>query len=277
MRVAAIQMNSGADVAENLELAERLLADAAADGVELAVLPENFAIMGHRGRDKVAHAEQPGSGPIQEFLATISLRHKMWVVAGSMPLASPEEHRVYGACPVYNANGEEVACYRKIHLFDVVLPDVGESYMESRSMYPGDEPICVDSPIGRIGLAICYDLRFPELFRRLVDDGATVFTLPAAFTQVTGEAHWHTLIRARAIENLAYVIAPGQYGEHADSRTTYGHSMIVDPWGRILAEQPSGNGFAAADIDASLPEKLRAEFPALANRRITSDNRVEHD
>jgi predicted amidohydrolase len=277
LRVAAIQMNSGADVAANLELAERLLAEAAADDVEFAVLPENFAIMGKRGRDKVAYAEAAGEGPIQTFLASMSLRHRMWIVAGSMPLASPEEHRVYGACPVYNANGEQIACYRKIHLFDVVLPDVGESYMESRSMYPGDDVVCVDSPIGRIGLAICYDLRFPELFRRFVDDGATVFTVPAAFTQVTGEAHWHTLLRARAIENLAYVIAPGQYGDHPDERTTYGHSIIVDPWGRILAEQPSGNGFAAADIDASLPDKLRAEFPVLANRRFSQHHGQEQD
>jgi nitrilase len=156
-------------------------------------------------------------------------------------------------------------------LFDVKLPDLDESYLESHSMYPGDDLVCVDSPIGRIGLAICYDVRFPELFRGLVDDGATVFTVPAAFTQVTGEAHWHTLLRARAIENLAYVIAPGQYGDHADERTTFGHSMIVDPWGRILAEQPSGNGFAAAEIDAGLPEKLRAEFPALANRRLSKN------
>ena len=269
MRVAAIQMNSGADVAANLALAGSLLADAAADGVELAVLPENFAIMGQDGRDKVAHAEVPGTGPIQDFLATTSRQHSMWIVAGSMPFASPEANRVYGACPVYDAAGTAVACYRKIHLFDVKLPDLDESYQESWSMYPGDDPVCIDTPIGRIGLAICYDMRFPELFRRLVDDGATVFTVPAAFTKVTGEAHWHTLLRARAIENLAYVIAPGQYGDHPDERTTYGHSIIVDPWGRVLAELPSGNGFVAADIDANLPAKLRSEFPALANRRIS--------
>jgi len=138
-------------------------------------------------------------------------------------------------------------------------------------MFPGDDLVCVDSPIGRIGLAICYDMRFPEMFRRLVDDGATVFTVPAAFTKVTGAAHWHTLLRARAIENLAYVIAPGQYGDHADDRTTYGHSIIIDPWGRVLAEQASGNSVVAADIDPDLPTKLRAEFPALANRRFLAD------
>ncbi len=271
MRVAAIQMNSGADVAANLELAGRLLTEAAADGVRLAVLPENCALMSRKGRDKSAHAESLGDGPIQNFLAATSQQLGMWIVAGSMPLVSPEAQRVFGACPVYDAVGEQQACYRKIHLFDVKLPDLEESYQESRSMFPGDDLVCVDSPIGRIGLAICYDMRFPEMFRRLVDDGATVFTVPAAFTKVTGAAHWHILLRARAIENLAYVIAPGQYGDHPDGRSTYGHSIIIDPWGRVLAEQASGNCFVAADIDPELPTELRAEFPALANRRLLAE------
>ncbi len=268
MRVAAIQMNSGGDVAANLRLTDQLLADAAADGCQLAVLPENFALMAAKAREKTSHAEQPGAGPIQEFLADAARRHDMWIIAGSMPLVSPEAKRVYGACPVYDAEGKEQACYRKIHLFDVKLPDREESYQESWSMYPGDDPVAVDTPIGRVGLTICYDVRFPELFRRLVDDGASVFTVPAAFTVVTGEAHWHTLMRARAIENLAYVIAPGQYGAHPDGRSTFGHSLICDPWGRILAEQAEGNCFVAADIDPDLPAKLRSEFPALANRRL---------
>lgn len=271
MRVAAVQMNSGPDVDANLKLAGRLLQEAADDKVQLAVLPENFSLMPIKGRDKSVHAESVGSGPIQDFLATASRQHGMWIVAGSMPLASPEPQRVFGACPVYDANGELQACYRKIHLFDVKLPDLDEAYQESWSMFPGDELVCVDAPIGRIGLAICYDMRFPEMFRKLVDDGATVFTVPAAFTKVTGGAHWHALLRARAIENLAYVIAPGQYGDHADDRTTYGHSIIIDPWGRILAEQASGNCVVVADIDPDLPTKLRAEFPALANRRILAD------
>ena len=176
--------------------------------------------------------------------------------------------RVYGACPVYDEHGDAQAIYNKIHLFDVDLVDKQESYRESRSMYPGDEIVTVDTPCGRVGLTICYDLRFPELFRQLVDKGATVFTVPAAFTATTGEAHWHTLLRCRAIENLAYVIAPGQYGEHPDRRSTYGHSLIIDPWGRVLAEAADGFGFIAADIDPLLPEKLRSEFPALANRRL---------
>lgn len=268
MRIAAIQMNSGADVAQNLELADRLLGDAAADGCRLAALPENFALMPLKSRDKAVHAEKPGNGPIQAFLADAAQRHKLWVVGGSMPMVSPEAERVYGACPVFDTDGIEQACYRKIHLFDVKLPDREEAYQESWSMYPGDEPVVVDTPIGKIGLTICFDVRFPEIYRRLVDDGATLFTVPAAFTRVTGQAHWHTLLRARAIENLAYVIAPGQYGEHPDNRSTYGHTMIIDPWGRVLAEKDEGNGHVAAEIDANMVAKLRSEFPVLENRRL---------
>ncbi len=268
MRVAAIQMNSQADVQGNLALADELLAGAAADGCKLAVLPENFALMPEKGRDKASYAEDEGEGPIQAFLAAAAERHGLWIVAGSMPLRSPEAERVYGGCPVYDADGVQQAVYRKIHLFDVKLPDHEESYQESWSMYPGDEPVTVATPAGRIGLTICYDVRFPELFRTLVDEGATFFTVPAAFTRVTGEAHWLTLLRARAIENLAYVVAPGQYGEHPDNRATYGHSVIIDPWGKVLAEQAEGNCFVAADIDPGLPAKLRSEFPALTNRRL---------
>lgn len=268
MRVGAIQMNSGASVAENLQRTDELLGRAAANRCQLAVLPENFALMAERAEEKALHAEQPGHGPIQEFLAEASRRHSLWIVAGSMPLVSPEAGRVYGGCPVFDAHGHAQACYRKIHLFDVKLPDRDESYQESFSMYPGDEPVAVTTPIGRVGLTICYDLRFPELFRRLVDDGASVFTVPAAFTTVTGEAHWHTLLRARAIENLAYVIAPGQYGTHPDGRSTFGHTLICDPWGRILAEQADGDGVVVADIDPDLPATMRKQFPALENRRI---------
>ena len=270
MRVAAIQMNSSADVGENLQLADKLIGEAVDDGCTMVVLPENFALMPVRGRDKAKAAEEPGDGPIQAFLSDVSERHGIWVIAGSMPLTSPEieAERVYGACPVYDAKGNTRAIYRKIHLFDVDLAESQESYRESRSMYPGDEVTTVDTPCGRVGLSICYDLRFPELFRQLVDAGAIMFTVPAAFTATTGEAHWHTLLRARAIENLAYVVAPGQYGEHADGCSTYGHSLIIDPWGQILAEAADGNCFVAADIDPDLPAKLRSEFPALANRRL---------
>ena len=268
MKVAAIQMNSGADVAANLHLAGQLLGEAAEAGCSLAVLPENFALMPQRGRDKAQHAEEPGSGPIQDFLADSARRHGMWLVGGSIPLVSPENERVFGASPVIDAGGATKAVYRKIHLFDVDLPDSEESYRESHSMFPGDEPVAVESPIGIIGVTICYDLRFPELYRRLVDQGSSVFTVPAAFTAVTGKAHWHTLLRARAIENLSYVIAPGQFGEHPDNRETFGHSLIVDPWGRILAEQAAGNCAVVAEIDPDEPGKLRRSFPALANRQL---------
>jgi len=261
-------MNSQSDVQGNLTLADELLSGAAADGCKLAVLPENFALMPEKGRDKARHAEEEGDGPIQAFLSDAARRHGLWIVAGSMPLRSPEAERVYGGCPVYDTDGVQQAVYRKIHLFDVKLPDREESYQESWSMYPGDEPVTVATPAGRIGLTICYDVRFPELYRTLVDDGATFFTVPAAFTKVTGEAHWLTLLRARAIENLAYVVAPGQYGEHPDNRATYGHSVIINPWGEVLAEQAEGNCCVAADIDPDLPAKLRSEFPAPTNRRL---------
>ena len=271
MRVAAIQMNSGPDVSANLELADTLLGEAAADGCELTVLPENFALMPERGKDKARHAEDAGDGPIQAFLSRTAAKHGLWIIGGSMPLVSPaiDDGRVYGACPVFDARGRQQALYRKVHLFDVDLVDKQESYRESNSMYPGNDVIAVDTPAGRVGLTICYDLRFPEMFRKLVDDGATMFTVPAAFTATTGKAHWHTLLRARAIENLAYVIAPGQYGLHPDNRSTFGHSLICDPWGRILAEQAEGDCVVAADIDPHLPARLRSEFPALANRRLS--------
>ena len=268
MRVAAIQMNSGADVSRNLELAGELLGEAARQGCCLAALPENFALMPERGRDKVDHAEHPGKGPIQEFLAATAEELGLWIVAGSMPLVSPERDRVYGGCLVVDDTGHTRAIYRKIHLFDVDLPDREESYRESHSMYPGDDPVSVDTPIGRLGLTICYDLRFPELFRTLVDGGATVFTVPAAFTATTGKAHWHTLLRARAIENLSHIIAPGQVGRHPDDRETYGHSLIVDPWGRVLAEQAAGNCALIAAIDPDEASAVRERFPALANRRL---------
>ncbi|MDH3747065.1 MAG: carbon-nitrogen hydrolase family protein [Gammaproteobacteria bacterium] len=267
-RTAAIQMNSGSDVSANLALADRLLSDAAADGCTLAVLPENFALMPTHARDKANHAEWPGDGPIQTFLADAAKRHGLWIIGGSIPLTSPDEKRVYGACVVINSDGDASAIYRKIHLFDVDLPDCDESYRESNSMYPGNETAVVDTPIGVIGLTICYDVRFPELFRALVDQGATVFTVPAAFTVVTGTAHWHTLLRARAIENLAWVIAAAQFGTHADGRQTFGHSLICDPWGRILTERADGNAVVAAEIDTEAPLHLRQEFPALMNRRL---------
>lgn len=267
-QAAAIQMNSGDDVAANLELADRLLGESADRGAELAVLPENFALMPRRAREKTGIAEVPGNGPIQEFLADAAQRHGLWIVAGSMPLKSPDAERTFGACLVVDASGRRRDIYRKIHLFDVDLADSEESYRESRSMYPGDEPVIVKTPFGMLGLTICYDLRFPELFRYLVDQGATIFSVPSAFTETTGRAHWHTLLRARAVENLAWVIAPGQAGTHPDGRSTFGHSLIADPWGKVVAEVDEGNGVAIAEIDPERVDRLRREFPALDNRRL---------
>jgi nitrilase len=267
-RAAAIQMNSGADVQQNLQTIDGLLEDAASRGVAIAFLPENLAIMGVRDEDKLQHAENPGSGPIQEFLADAARRHKLWVVAGSLPLRSPQEGKCYGASIVYDSNGEASPIYRKIHLFDVDLPGRDERYRESDTMDFGSDHVVVRSPLGQLGLSICYDLRFPEHYRHLVDDGATVFSIPAAFTAATGKAHWHSLLRARAIENLAYVIAAGQHGSHPSGRTTFGHSVIIDPWGQVIAELESGDGVVDAEIDTALPGKLRAEFPVLEHRRI---------
>ncbi|MEM1175104.1 MAG: carbon-nitrogen hydrolase family protein [Pseudomonadota bacterium] len=268
VRVAAVQLNSQDDVESNLARIGELLQRASDDGVRIAVLPENFALMPRRGRDKTAIAEDEGEGPIQQFLADRAKSLGVWIVGGSLPLRSPDEQRVYGASVVVDDNGETRAVYRKIHLFDVDLGGSGESYRESHSMYPGDDPVCVDTPAGRLGLTICYDLRFPELFRRLLEDGAQWFTVPAAFTQTTGAAHWHVLLRARAVENLAWVVAPGQTGLHPDERRTYGHSLICDPWGQVLAECDGAEGFVAANIDPGAQTKLRREFPALTNRRL---------
>ncbi len=270
-RIAALQMSSGSDVEANLARADELIAEAAEDGCALVVLPENFALMPERARDKAKYAERPGAGPIQDFLSDAAQRYDVWIVAGSMPLASPESERVYGACPVYAPDGTNRGIYRKIHLFDVDLPDGGESYRESHSMFPGDEPLTVDTAIGTVGLTICYDLRFPELYRHLVDEGATIFTVPAAFTRITGEAHWRTLLRARAIENLAWVIAAGQVGSHPDNRETWGHSMIVDPWGKVVAEQADGEGVIAADFNPDIVDGLRRKMPALDNRRLRQE------
>lgn len=266
VRVAAVQMHSGDNLNQNLELAGRLLAESAADGCVLAVLPENFPLMGTHGKDKLEYAEELGAGPIQEFLARMASENHLWIVSGSIPLRSSRVNRCYGATLVVDAEGATKSCYRKIHLFDVELPGHDESYRESASLTAGEDLIVQDTPVGCLGLSICYDLRFPELYRKLTEMGATVLSVPAAFTFVTGQAHWHTLLRARAIENLAYVIAPGQFGQHSDGRTTYGHSLIVDPWGRIVAEAAEGNCVITADLDPGLPKKLRQEFPTLDHR-----------
>lgn len=266
--VAAIQMCSGNDKWRNLATVDALLKAAAAENCRLAVLPENFAFVGAADHDKLAHAEVEGAGPIQEYLHDAARRYRLWIVAGSLPLQSDQPDRCFGASMAFDEHGELRGCYRKMHLFDVDLPDRKGRYRESASMAHGGQPVAVDTVVGRLGLSICYDVRFPELYRRLTDDGAVTFSIPAAFTSVTGAAHWHVLLRARAIENLAYVIAPGQFGQHPNGRNTYGHSLIVDPWGKVLAEQTSGEGVIMAALDTTLPARLREEFPALRHRRL---------
>ena len=267
-KVAAVQMSSGDSVDDNLRRAGQLLADAGAQGCVMAVLPENFAFMGRRDQDKVAIAESDGDGRIQAFLADAARRHSMWIVGGSLPLAADRASLVYGACYVFDGAGEARACYRKIHLFDVNLPDSAESYRESASMDRGREVVTTDTPVGRLGLTICYDVRFPELYRRLVEAGATIHSVAAAFTRATGAAHWEALLRARAIENLCYVIAAAQHGRHPNGRETWGHSMVIDPWGRVLAEKDAGDGLVIAEIDPILPNRMRRSFPVLEHRRL---------
>jgi len=266
---AAIQLNSAADRDANLRLAARLLAEAAAAGAVLAVLPENFAYMGAHEADKLALAEPDGNGPIQDFLASTAAALKLWIVAGTVPLAvSGDAGRVWPASLVYAADGRRVARYDKIHLFDVEIPG-GERYRESATIVAGaPNPQVIDTPIGRLGLSVCYDLRFPELFRAQMVAGAEVLCVPAAFTWKTGAAHWEVLLRARAIENQCYVIAPGQHGTHASGRQTWGHSMIIDPWGERLACLDSGDGAVVAGIDPGRLRAVRESFPVLQHRRL---------
>lgn len=266
MKAAALQMTSGPDVPANLAQARLLLEEARAADAVLAVLPENFAFMGMHDADKRAVGEAEGSGPIQDFLAETAQHLKLWVIAGTVPLRIAGDARVAAASLVYDAAGACVARYDKIHLFDVEIPERAESYRESANMAPGKTPRVIDTPIGRVGLAVCYDVRFPELFRDLGAQGAQVFVLPSAFTAPTGRAHWETLLRARAIENLCYMIAPAQSGFHPNGRETFGDSMIVDHWGRILARLPRGRGCVSAEIDLGRQAEVRKSFPALLHR-----------
>jgi len=268
--VAVIQMTSSPDVEANLASARGLLERAHEQGAVLAALPENFPIMGRKETDKVAVAEIPGEGPIQAFLGHCARELGMWIVGGTLPIKSEElPGRVAAASLVFDERGRCLARYDKIHLFDVDIPGREERYRESATVAPGAEPIVVATPIGRLGLAVCYDVRFPELFRLLQVQGAEVFSLPSAFTAPTGRAHWELLIRARAVENLCYVLAPAQSGTHPNGRETYGDSMIVDPWGHVLARVAEpGPGLAVADVDRTLQQELRGRFPALSHRRF---------
>lgn len=267
--VAALQMCSGPELEANLAQAARLIEQAAARGAALAVLPENFALMGRQERDKLAVAEADAGGPIQDFLAQQARRHGIWVVGGTIGLRGDDPERVRAACLLYSDRGERVARYDKIHLFDVAVSE-REAYRESATLEPGGVPVIADTPFGRLGLAVCYDLRFPELFRALAGQNMDLLALPAAFTATTGAAHWDVLVRARAIENLCYVVASGQGGVHANGRATYGHSMVVDPWGVVLAELDDQPGVAAAAFDPDRMAMLRRQFPVLEHRRLLS-------
>ena len=264
--VAAVQMCSGEERDANLATAGRLLQEAAGQGARVAVLPENFSLMAQRDADRRALAETDGSGAVQDFLAQTAARLKLWIIAGSVPIANGPGERISQSCLVYAADGTRAARYDKIHLFDVELPDRAESYRESAHMAPGSEVVTVDTPAGKLGLSICYDLRFPELYRRLQAAGAQWLVVPAAFTAPTGEAHWEPLLRARAIENLCHVVASAQYGVHANGRRTWGHSLIVDFWGRIQAGLADGEGVITAPIDLAAQAEARRKFPALSHR-----------
>ena len=265
-RIAAIQMTSAPEVGVNLREADRLVAQAAAAGARLAVLPENFAIMARNSAERLAAAEADGAGPIQEFLAATARANRLWLVGGTIPLRTKSE-KVRATCLLYDERGERVARYDKMHLFDVQLGN-GERHFESNAFEAGDTPVVVDTPAGRLGLSVCYDIRFPELYRRLVDGGAEIFSIPSAFTAYTGRAHWETLVRARAIENLCFVIAAAQTGRHPNGRETHGDTMIVNPWGEILARRAHEPGVVVADCDLAAMRAFRSQLPSIEHRRI---------
>lgn len=263
-KVAAIQMASGPNVSGNLGEARRLIAKAVEQGARLIVLPEFFAIMGMNDTDKVKVREQVGQGQIQDFLSETARHFKIWLIGGSIPLAASTPDKVMNSCLVYDERGEKVARYDKIHLFNLELGN--ETYHEAKTIEPGNQVVVVDSPFGRIGLAICYDLRFPELFRAMKN--VDIIVLPSAFTDTTGKMHWEILVRARAVENLAYVIASAQGGYHVNGRETHGNSMVVDPWGRVLDRLPRGSGVVVAEVNPAYQASLRASLPALSHRTL---------
>ena len=268
MRVAACQMVSGMSLASNLHAAEQLLVQASQAGAELAVLPENFCLLGLSETDKLGIAESPGSGAIQDFLKRCAVQYKLWLVAGTVPFVSPEAGKVYNTALAWSPLGQCAARYDKIHLFK--FDNGSEHYDESRVITPGNTPVTFDLPskdghTWRVGLSICYDLRFPELFRAL---NADLLLVPSAFAHTTGKAHWEVLLRARAIENLAYVLAAAQGGAHENQRRTWGQSMVVDAWGRVLGQQTEGPGVVLANIDKAMLTSQRLHLPALGHRLL---------
>lgn len=267
MRVAVVQMSSQANVDQNLARAAELVSRAADLGAELVALPENFAFMGESDADKRALAEELPGGPIGKRVADLARDKGIFVVAGGMPEKSGEPERPFNTSALFAPNGALLARYRKLHLFDVALPD-GTTLRESSACQPGDEVVVVDVRGRPLGMTICYDVRFPELYRKLVTAGARMVTVPAAFTLTTGKDHWLTLLRARAIEDQVFVLAPAQTGKHPRGRQTYGKSSIVDPWGDVLAQCGEGEGVAVATLDFDYQDRVRAALPALAHRRL---------
>ena len=263
-RVAAVQMASGPKVEGNLEEAARLIELAVAQGAKLVALPEYFPIMGMHETDKVKVREEPGRGPIQEFLADTAKKHAIWLIGGSLPLVASVPDKVRNSCLVFDPRGERVARYDKIHLFGFEMGT--ESYSEPRTIEAGKDVVTFETPFGRVGLSICYDLRFPELYRAM--KAVDLIVVPSAFTETTGKAHWEVLLRARAIENLAYVLAPAQGGYHVNGRETHGDTMLVDPWGTIVDRLHRGSGVVVGDIDPEHTRRLRASLPALSHRTI---------
>jgi predicted amidohydrolase len=266
MKIAALQMVSAPSVERNLESARRLIGEAASAGARLVALPEYFCFMGRSDRDKLAVAEAPGSGPIQHALAEAARAHGVWLIGGTLPLHSREPERVLNANCVYAPDGSLAARYDKMHLFRY---DNGrERYDEGRVLLAGAEPVAFDAAGLRVGLSVCYDLRFPELYRALMEPPCDLLSVPSAFTHTTGLAHWELLLRARAVENQCYVIAPAQGGVHENGRRTYGHSMVVDPWGDVLGVLPEGEGVVLADVDRERIAAVRKQLPALEHRRL---------
>ncbi|CAM3327274.1 carbon-nitrogen hydrolase family protein [Cupriavidus taiwanensis] len=264
-RVAAVQTVTGTSLDANLARAEARIAEAAAGGAELVLLPEYFCIMGRAESDKVAVREHDGDGPVQQFLADTARRHGIWLVGGTLPMWCDDPQRVYNTSLAFNPRGERIARYDKIHLFGFTRGT--ESYDESRTILAGRTPVSFDAPCGRVAMSVCYDLRFPELYRGLAADGGTsLILMPAAFTYTTGQAHWEILLRARAIENQCYVLAAAQGGKHENGRRTWGHSMLVDPWGEVLAMLPEGEGVVGGVIDPARLEEVRQNLPALRHR-----------
>jgi nitrilase len=264
VKVAAIQMVSTPQVEENLAAAGRMIARAAQQGAQLVLLPEYWPILGMHEKDKVAHAEQPEAGPIQKFMSDIAREHRIWLIGGTLPMAAPEAGKVLNTLMVYSPTGELVIRYDKIHLFSFTKGE--ESYDEARTIVHGAKVAAFDSPFGRVGLSVCYDLRFPELYRAMGD--CALIVVPSAFTYTTGNAHWEVLLRARAIENQCYVLAAAQGGRHPNGRRTWGHSMLIDPWGEILSVLPEGEGIVAGEMDRHRLQRVRESLPALGHRRL---------